>query len=53
MKELEQKQDRIQALLEDTGSRGLLLIYAAKDVAHNHAVVLRDFIQETFLEAGP
>lgn len=44
--ELGDKRDVAQTLLDNAGKRTILLIYAAKDEEHNHAIVLRDFIQE-------
>jgi len=51
VKELELKYDVIRALLQEAGNRQILMIYAAKDTAHNHAIVLKDFIQKTFLSS--
>ncbi len=44
--ELDSKGDQIDELLERIGDRRATLVYAARDVAHNGAVVLRDRLRE-------
>lgn len=43
--ELNEKEDLVQELRSKVESGPLTLIYAAKDREHNHAVVLKDFLQ--------
>lgn len=47
--ELSGQSERIEELLDDADASPILLIYAAKDEEHNHAVVLRDFVEERYL----
>ncbi len=43
--ELEEMDDKPQALLDaPTGTKRTTLLYGAKDTEHNHAVVLRDWL---------
>ena len=45
--ELSQKMEARQTLLDDAKDKPIVLIYAAKDKIHNHAIILRSFILET------
>lgn len=45
--ELTQKKKELHDLIERSGSK-LTLLYAAKDEVHNHAVVLKGFLEEYF-----
>jgi uncharacterized protein YeaO (DUF488 family) len=40
----EEMQQRMQQLLNDSGSQQITLVYGAKDEEHNQAVVLRDVL---------
>lgn len=44
--ELSEKKGPRQALLDDANDRPILLVYAAKDEQHNHAIVLRDVLEQ-------
>lgn len=43
--ELDEKEDLVQELRSKADSGTLTLLYAAKDREHNHAVVLRNYLQ--------
>ena len=43
--ELDDKQDLVQELLDNAKKGDLLLLYAAKDEAHNNAVVLQELLE--------
>jgi uncharacterized protein YeaO (DUF488 family) len=45
MDELDDKQDLVQELLDNAKKGDLLLLYAAKDEAHNNAVVLQELLE--------
>ncbi|MCA9027138.1 MAG: DUF488 domain-containing protein [Planctomycetaceae bacterium] len=44
--ELAEKKDARQALLDEAGQGPILLIYAAKDEQHNHAIVLQNILEQ-------
>ena len=44
--ELAEKHEAIRELLDDSEDQPILLIYAAKDEQHNHAIVLRDVMTD-------
>ncbi|VVM05389.1 hypothetical protein MAMC_00531 [Methylacidimicrobium cyclopophantes] len=44
--ELLPKTDRLKELLRSAGSRGLTLLYSARDQEHNQAVVLQGVLEE-------
>lgn len=47
MEELKENEKEVERLLEERPEgEKLVLLFAAKDVDHNNAVVLRDFIEE-------
>jgi uncharacterized protein YeaO (DUF488 family) len=54
-KELRQdhKREQLEALAEMARSDGLLLLYGAKDTAHNQAVVLREVLEEMLQSSEP
>jgi uncharacterized protein YeaO (DUF488 family) len=41
-----QHQEALRSLLKSAGHRGLTLIYAAKDLKHNHALVLQAVLRK-------
>jgi len=43
--ELSDKKAFAEELLEKAGGQPLTLLYAAKDETHNHAIVLKDFLE--------
>jgi uncharacterized protein YeaO (DUF488 family) len=45
--ELEASRDEIRRLLDACGSGPLLLLYGARDVEHNNAQALREFIESS------
>lgn len=45
-KELQDKSDLIQELLDKAKSKRLTLLYGAKNEKHNQAVVLKEFLEE-------
>ena len=45
--ELKAKADDIEQLLSAAGRKQIVLIYAAKDIEHNNAVALRDFLKQS------
>jgi uncharacterized protein YeaO (DUF488 family) len=45
MDELDDKQNLVQELLDNAKKGDLLLLYAAKDEAHNNAVVLQELLE--------
>ena len=45
--ELEKNSEAVGALKNEIGRATTTLLYGAKDSEHNHAIVLRDFIEET------
>ncbi|QDU82353.1 hypothetical protein Pla110_41080 [Polystyrenella longa] len=45
-KELSEKKETREELLKAAGNKTILLIYAAKDEEHNHALVLRERLQK-------
>jgi len=45
--ELTDKEEELRSLLEQTGEK-LTLLYAAKDENHNHAIVLKEFLENHF-----
>lgn len=45
--ELTDKEEKLQSLLDQTGEN-LMLLYAVKDENHNHAVVLKKFLENHF-----
>lgn len=47
--ELINKHALLLSLLKDAEGHDILFIYAAKDRLHNHAIVLQDYFEETFL----
>jgi len=49
--ELDARPDALAPLLDAARRGPVTLLYAAKDTEHNHAVVLRDYLEET-LAAG-
>jgi uncharacterized protein YeaO (DUF488 family) len=49
-RELDQRADALRGLLADAGKRPITLLFGARDVAHNQAVVLRQVLSE--LDAG-
>lgn len=42
--ELDAASEAVQTLRQVIGRRRATLLYAAKDLAHNHAIVLRDYL---------
>ena len=44
--ELETRRDDVDDLVERIGDRRLTLVYGAKDVQHNQAVVLREYLYQ-------
>tara|TARA_R110002073_G_scaffold29177_9_gene92126 strand:- start:882 stop:1250 length:369 start_codon:yes stop_codon:yes gene_type:complete len=46
-KELKANRDLINSLLETAEKQSVVLLYAAKDEAHNNAVVLKEFLEQT------
>ncbi|WP_010583753.1 DUF488 domain-containing protein [Schlesneria paludicola] len=46
-RELKANADRLTEMLAESKGRPLLLIYGARDVEHNNAVALRDFLNES------
>lgn len=44
--ELAEKVNLVNELAEKADGRAVTLLYAAKDEVHNHAVVLRDFLEK-------
>lgn len=44
--ELSKKKEERRSLLDDATDRPILLIYAAKDEEHNHAIVLRALLEQ-------
>jgi len=46
--ELTEKEDELSQMIERAGNERLTLLYAAKDTEHNHALVLKEFIETTF-----
>jgi len=45
-KELESREESWQTILDYVKQQDTTLLFAAKDVEHNHAVVLKDFVKE-------
>ena len=43
--ELSQKMEALQTLLDDAKDKPIVLIYAAKDRYHNHAIVLQSVLE--------
>lgn len=43
--ELEDKQDEVRFLREQSQSGALTLVFAARDIAHNNAVALKDYLE--------
>ena len=43
--ELSQKMEALQTLLDDAKDKPIVLIYAAKDRDHNHAIVLQSVLE--------
>lgn len=43
--ELSDKEELINKLIDKAGEQTVTLLYAAKDETHNHAVVLKEFLQ--------
>lgn len=43
--ELEAHRDDLQALLKQAGKRPITLVFAAKDEAHNNAVVIKEYLE--------
>jgi len=46
--ELTEKEDELRQLIKRACSERLTLLYAAKDTEHNHALVLKEFIETNF-----
>jgi uncharacterized protein YeaO (DUF488 family) len=44
--ELKKKQDLIKLILQENGADAVTLLYAARDVEHNEAVVLKHFLDK-------
>lgn len=44
--QLKGQHEALQAIVEDVPSHTLTLLYAARDEKHNHAIVLRDYLQQ-------
>lgn len=44
--ELHENDAEVKALREQIGDREATLLYAARDTAHNNAIVLRDYLQK-------
>ncbi|MEX0662141.1 MAG: DUF488 domain-containing protein [Balneolaceae bacterium] len=44
--ELAEKNKPIESLLKIAADRNVSLLYAAKDETHNHAIVLKEFLEE-------
>lgn len=45
LKELEQKEEYVQELLEKAREKDLTLLYAAKDESFNNAIVLKEYLE--------
>ncbi|TWU22038.1 hypothetical protein Pla52o_30860 [Novipirellula galeiformis] len=45
-KELDSSSEAIASLLETAAQQPIVLLYAAKDEAHNNAVVLKEFLEQ-------
>ena len=46
--ELTEKHSELQQLINRADGRQLTLLYAARDIKHNHAIVLKHFLDEHF-----
>lgn len=44
-RELAGKREEAKALLKRAGKKKLVLLYGAKDTEHNHAIVLKEFLE--------
>lgn len=44
--ELAEKQEPVEKLLDIADNQRVTLLYAAKDESHNHAIVLKEFLEE-------
>lgn len=47
LRELNDNTDRLAEIVAEAKGHSLILIYGARDVEHNNAVVLRDFLNES------
>ena len=45
LKELEQKEEYVQGLLEKAREKDLTLLYAAKDESFNNAIILKEYLE--------
>jgi uncharacterized protein YeaO (DUF488 family) len=48
LEELKAKKELAQSILEQANDRAVTLLFSAKDIQHNNAIVLKHFLEKFF-----